>query len=193
MPLTARLANRGARGGRAGAVLGIDYHHRLSVAEAASFCQRHALGHARLPRRSRSVPRRPEAYEALRRLIDVPFAIGEEILQQVGFPAVHRAGHHQLRAHRRVQRRRADRGDEGRGLGRGALHRPDAAQSARADLHRGDGAPRCGGAQPLLAGGTRHADRATSVSTTRTWFPAQLRWRAAAIGCRRTWPGGRVQ
>ena len=59
-------------------VLGIDYHHRLSVAEAASFCQRMPSGTLdwlEEPIRDEI----PEAYEALRRLTDVPFAIGEEI------------------------------------------------------------------------------------------------------------------
>ena len=58
-------------------VLGIDYHHRLSVAEAASFCQkmpRATLDFLEEPIRDET----PEAYEALRRLTDVPFAIGEE-------------------------------------------------------------------------------------------------------------------
>jgi galactonate dehydratase len=58
-------------------VLGIDYHHRLSVAEAASFCQkmpRATLDFIEEPIRDET----PEAYEALRRLTDVPFAIGEE-------------------------------------------------------------------------------------------------------------------
>jgi galactonate dehydratase len=58
--------------------LGIDYHHRLSVAEAASFCQRMPKGTLdwiEEPIRDET----PEAYEALRRLTDVPFAIGEEI------------------------------------------------------------------------------------------------------------------
>ncbi|MBX3014887.1 MAG: mandelate racemase/muconate lactonizing enzyme family protein [Caldilineaceae bacterium] len=60
------------------AVLGIDYHHRLSVAEAASFCQRMPAGTLDFleePIRDES----PEAYEALRKLTSVPFAIGEEI------------------------------------------------------------------------------------------------------------------
>jgi galactonate dehydratase len=60
-----------------GIVLGIDYHHRLSVAEAASFCQkmpRGTLDFLEEPIRDET----PEAYEALRRLTDVPFAIGEE-------------------------------------------------------------------------------------------------------------------
>ena len=58
-------------------VLGIDYHHRLSVAEAASFCQkmpRGTLDFLEEPIRNET----PEAYEALRRMTDIPFAIGEE-------------------------------------------------------------------------------------------------------------------
>ncbi len=58
-------------------VLGIDYHHRLSVAEAASFCQkmpRATLDFIEEPIRDET----PAAYEALRRLTDIPFAIGEE-------------------------------------------------------------------------------------------------------------------
>ena len=58
-------------------VLGIDYHHRLSVAEAASFCQRMPSGTLDFleePIRDET----PEAYEALRTMVDVPFAIGEE-------------------------------------------------------------------------------------------------------------------
>jgi galactonate dehydratase len=58
-------------------VLGIDYHHRLTVAEAASFCQRMPSGTLDFleePIRDET----PEAYEALRRMTDVPFAIGEE-------------------------------------------------------------------------------------------------------------------
>ncbi len=58
-------------------VLGIDWHHRLSVAEAASFCQRlpsGTLDFLEEPIRDET----PEAYEALRRMTDIPFAIGEE-------------------------------------------------------------------------------------------------------------------
>jgi galactonate dehydratase len=57
--------------------LGIDYHHRLSVAEAAAFCQRMPSGTLDFieePIRDET----PSAYEALRRLTDVPFAVGEE-------------------------------------------------------------------------------------------------------------------
>jgi galactonate dehydratase len=58
-------------------VLGIDYHHRLNVAETASFCQKMPSGTLDFleePIRDET----PEAYEALRKLTDVPFAIGEE-------------------------------------------------------------------------------------------------------------------
>ena len=58
-------------------VLGIDYHHRLSVAEAASFCQRMPSGTLDFleePIRDET----PEAYESLRTMVDIPFAIGEE-------------------------------------------------------------------------------------------------------------------
>jgi galactonate dehydratase len=59
------------------AVLGIDYHHRLSVAEAASFCQRMPAGTLDFleePIRAET----PEAYESLRTMTDIPYAIGEE-------------------------------------------------------------------------------------------------------------------
>lgn len=58
-------------------VLGIDYHHRLSLAETASFCQRMPKGTLDFleePMRDET----PEAYEALRKLTDIPFALGEE-------------------------------------------------------------------------------------------------------------------
>lgn len=58
-------------------VLGVDYHHRLSVAEAASFCQKMPAGTLDFleePIRDET----PDAYAALRRLTSVPFAIGEE-------------------------------------------------------------------------------------------------------------------
>jgi galactonate dehydratase len=58
-------------------VLGIDYHHRLNVAEAASFCQMlppHTLDFLEEPIRDET----PEAYEALRKMTEIPLAIGEE-------------------------------------------------------------------------------------------------------------------
>jgi galactonate dehydratase len=60
-----------------GPALGIDYHHRLTVAEAASFCQRlpsGTLDFLEEPIRDEC----PEAYAALRQMTPVPFAIGEE-------------------------------------------------------------------------------------------------------------------
>jgi galactonate dehydratase len=66
------------------AVLGIDYHHRLSIAETASFCQKMPSGTLDFleePIRDET----PEAYEALRRLTDVPFAIGEEFASKWQF------------------------------------------------------------------------------------------------------------
>ena len=60
-----------------GPVLGVEYHHRLSVAEAASFCQRMPSGTLDFleePIRDET----PEAYESLRSMTDIPFAIGEE-------------------------------------------------------------------------------------------------------------------
>ncbi len=65
-------------------VLGIDYHHRLSVAEAASFCQRMppgTLDFLEEPIRDET----PEAYESLRTMVDVPFAIGEEFASKWQF------------------------------------------------------------------------------------------------------------
>jgi len=61
-----------------GPVLGIDYHHRLSVAEAASFCQMMPVGtldFVEEPIRDEC----PEAYATLRQMTSVPFAIGEEM------------------------------------------------------------------------------------------------------------------
>lgn len=64
--------------------LGIDWHHRLTVAEAASFCQRlpeGTLDFLEEPIRDET----PEAYEALRRMTNVPFAIGEEFASKWQF------------------------------------------------------------------------------------------------------------
>ncbi len=66
------------------AVLGVDYHHRLSVAETASFCQMMppgTLDFVEEPIRDEC----PEAYEALRRMTDMPFAIGEEFASKWQF------------------------------------------------------------------------------------------------------------
>ncbi len=65
-------------------ILGIDYHHRLSVAETASFCQRMPSGTIDFleePIRDEA----PSAYEALRKMTDIPFAIGEEFASKWQF------------------------------------------------------------------------------------------------------------
>jgi len=58
-------------------VIGIDYHHRLTPAETVSFIQKMPSGTLDFieePIRDES----PEAYESLRKMVSVPFAIGEE-------------------------------------------------------------------------------------------------------------------
>lgn len=65
-------------------VIGLEYHHRLNVAEAASFCQQlegHALDFLEEPIRAEN----PEAYAALRRLTAIPFAVGEEFPSKWAF------------------------------------------------------------------------------------------------------------
>jgi galactonate dehydratase len=65
-------------------VIGIDYHHRLSVAEAASFCQMlppHTLDFIEEPIRDET----PDAYKELRKLTNIPFAIGEEFASKWQF------------------------------------------------------------------------------------------------------------
>jgi galactonate dehydratase len=65
-------------------VIGVEYHHRLNVAEAASFVQRMPAGTIDFleePIRDET----PEAYEALRRMVSVPFALGEEFSSKWAF------------------------------------------------------------------------------------------------------------
>ncbi len=76
-------------------VLGIDWHHRLTVAEAASFCQKMppgTLDFLEEPIRDET----PEAYESLRTLTDVPFAIGEEFASKWQFLPFIERGIHQF-------------------------------------------------------------------------------------------------
>lgn len=65
-------------------VLGIDLHHRLSVAETASFCQKMPSGTLDFleePIRDET----PQAYESLRKMTNIPFAIGEEFASKWQF------------------------------------------------------------------------------------------------------------
>ena len=58
-------------------VLGVEYHHRLNVSEAASFCQMLPPGTIDFleePIRDET----PDAYQTLRTMTAIPFAIGEE-------------------------------------------------------------------------------------------------------------------
>ncbi len=64
--------------------IGYDYHHRLSPAETVSFMQRmpaNTLDFLEEPIRDET----PEAYESLRNMINVPFAIGEEFASKWQF------------------------------------------------------------------------------------------------------------
>lgn len=84
LPLTAHWLTKVREACGSEIVLGIDYHHRLSVAETASFCQRMPMGTLDFieePIRDETL----EAYEALRKLTDVPFAVGEEFASKWQF------------------------------------------------------------------------------------------------------------
>lgn len=90
---TARMLNMARELLGGDVALGVDYHHRLSVAEAASFCarlERGVLDFLEEPIRDET----PEAYESLRRMTDIPFAIGEEFSSKWQFlPYVERGIH----------------------------------------------------------------------------------------------------
>ena len=84
IPMTAKWLTKVREECGSDFVLGIDYHHRLNVAETASFCQRMPKGTLDFieePIRDES----PEAYEALRKFTDVPFAVGEEFASKWQF------------------------------------------------------------------------------------------------------------
>lgn len=84
-----------------GITLGMDYNHRLSVAEAASFCQKLPIG--TLDFLEESIQgQTPSAYQMLRQMVDITFVIGEEFATKWDFlPYI---AYHQLRTDRRVQR-----------------------------------------------------------------------------------------
>ena len=92
---TARMLNKAREILGDDVVLGIDYHHRLSVAEAASFCNklsRGVLDFLEEPIRDET----PEAYESLRTMTDIPFAIGEEFASKWQFLPYIERGIHQF-------------------------------------------------------------------------------------------------
>lgn len=92
---TARILNTARAELGTEVVLGIDYHHRLSVAEAASFCarlDRGVLDFLEEPIRDET----PEAYESLRSMTDIPFAIGEEFASKWQFLPYIERGIHQF-------------------------------------------------------------------------------------------------
>ena len=60
---------------------------------SASRCRRGTLDFLEEPIRDET----PEAYESLRTMTDVPFAIGEEFASEVAVPALHRARHPPVR------------------------------------------------------------------------------------------------
>ncbi len=65
-------------------VVGIDYHHRLSAPETYSFLSKMPKGTLDFieePIRDET----PEAYESLRKMVDIPFAIGEEFASKWQF------------------------------------------------------------------------------------------------------------
>jgi galactonate dehydratase len=92
---TARMLNKAREVLGGDLVLGIDYHHRLSVAEAASFCSkldRGVLDFLEEPIRDET----PEAYESLRTMTEIPFAIGEEFASKWQFLPYIERGIHQF-------------------------------------------------------------------------------------------------
>ncbi len=117
--------------------LSIDFHHRLSVAEAALFCQR--VGAAPPPFRGRADPCRERGGISPAAEHDSPAVRDRRrVFQQMGIRSIHRAGTAELRAARRLERRWPDRGEKGRRLVRGALYRRHAAQPAGTSDDGGD-------------------------------------------------------
>ena len=82
--VTAACVDRVRREVGPGPMIGVEYHHRLSVAEAAMFCQSvpsGTLDYVEEPIRAES----PEAYAALRSMTLMPFAVGEEFSSKWAF------------------------------------------------------------------------------------------------------------
>ena len=127
--------------------LSIDFHHRLSVAEAALFCQR--VGAASPPFRGRADPGRERGGISPAAEHDSPTVCDRRrVFEQMGIRSIHRAGTAELRAARRLERRWPNRGEKGRRLVRGALYRRHAAQPVGTSDDRGDDPS--GGGDPEL-------------------------------------------
>lgn len=65
-------------------MLGVEYHHRLSIAEAAMFCQslpQGTIDYIEEPIRAESA----DAYAELRTMTNIPFAVGEEFSSKWAF------------------------------------------------------------------------------------------------------------
>ena len=139
-------------------VLGIDYHHRLSVAEAASFCQRMPSGTLDFleePIRDET----PEAYQSLRTMVDVPFAIGEEFSSKWQFLPYLERGITNFARLDVCNVGGLTESDEGCWLGRGALYRSDATQPVRSHLYSCDSASRSGGYELRMVRNPRFPNR----------------------------------
>ncbi|MFA0079967.1 mandelate racemase/muconate lactonizing enzyme family protein, partial [Vibrio artabrorum] len=76
-------------------MIGLEYHHRLSIAEAASFCQKIPSGTLDFVEEIIR-DETPEAYENLRKMTDIPFAIGEEFCSKWQFMPYIERGIHQF-------------------------------------------------------------------------------------------------
>lgn len=92
-------------------LLSIDYHHRLSVAEAAHFCQQVEDLHLHFveePIRCED----PKAYQQLRTMTNIPFAIGEEFSSKWAFAPYIEQGILNFSPARCLECRRVDRGEK---------------------------------------------------------------------------------
>ncbi len=162
-------------------VLGLDYHHRLTVPETVSLCDRlvpGALDFLEEPIRSESASASSSSEGC-----SCSARARRGVREQVGVRASDRGGSPGLCAGRSRSRRRSHRGIEGRGALRGALRRRDASQSA--------GARRNGRKRPLrwrypTFRGSRSDARRPKISgpTTPGSFPFSRRSTDSALSSR---------
>ena len=122
--------------------LSIDFHHRLSVVEAALFCQRIADRQPLLPGGADPLPRTRRPTGNCGRMTPIPFAIGEEFSSKWAFAPYVEEG---ILNFARIDVSNVGGLTEARkvaGMVRGALHRHHAPQPARPDHDRGLDPPR---------------------------------------------------